>query len=279
VTDSTGGLSDKNRLAPWAIRNAGVRSSAVDPVDYNFAHSMAAFAATSKSGLVQQTRDAVLTTHNAPAADFNQCFLKTPTYKLARTLSRVDEFQARAGVPLRLHAVTEPENVGRALEAHGATQGDSVPAMTMDLTDFSSGKPPDALEILLASTPDDLAAVGRIAFAAFGYPVALAPIAFTEDLMALPHVELFLGKVAEEPACCSMLLRTGAVAGIYWVGVEDRFRNRGFGAAITRHAAIVGRQKGCELAALQASRMGEPVYQRIGFRTVRRYGRFDLPVR
>jgi ribosomal protein S18 acetylase RimI-like enzyme len=75
-----------------------------------------------------------------------------------------------------------------------------------------------------------------------------------------------------------MLLTTGHIAGLYWVAVDARFRGRGLGAAITAHAANAGRARGCELASLQASPAGEPVYRRMGFTTVRHYLRYDLPL-
>jgi hypothetical protein len=46
----------------------------VDPIDYNFAHSLACFVGTSKTGEVLESPDAVLTNSRAPVAEFNQGF-------------------------------------------------------------------------------------------------------------------------------------------------------------------------------------------------------------
>jgi GNAT superfamily N-acetyltransferase len=88
---------------------------------------------------------------------------------------------------------------------------------------------------------------------------------------------LFVGYVEDEPACCSLLLITGDWAGIYWVGSLERYRRRGFGAAVTAHAVNAGLAAGCRSATLQASKLGEPVYRGLGFTTVRQYLRFDFP--
>jgi hypothetical protein len=115
----------------------------------------------------------------------------------------------------------------------------------------------------------------KTAFGSFGFPVELAPVALTDALMRLPHITMFVGYVDGEPACCSLLLITGSVAGIYWVGSVERHRRRGFGAIVTAHAVHAAAAQRCRSAILQASKMGEPVYRRIGFETVNQYLRFD----
>ena len=70
---------------------------------------------------------------------------------------------------------------------------------------------------------------------------------------------------------------TADIAGIYWVATLERFRGRGFGAALTWQAAWAGREQGCRVASLQASQLGQSVYARMGFVHDRDYARFDAP--
>lgn len=135
------------------------------------------------------------------------------------------------------------------------------------------------MTVLTVQTDGDLSEFGQLAFGTFGFPIDIAPIAFTADLCAVPQIDLFLGRVDGVPACCSMLLSTGTVAGIYWVGVDSRYRRQGLGSAITRHALRVAVDRGLTVATLQASKRGEPVYRRLGFETVRSYLRFDRDAR
>jgi GNAT superfamily N-acetyltransferase len=137
--------------------------------------------------------------------------------------------------------------------------------------------PSDGLTIRQIADATGLADFQAAAFGSFGFPVELAPVALTEELMRLPHVALFVGYVDQDPACCSLLLITGDVAGIYWVGSVERYRRRGFGAAVTAHAVRAAGAQCCRSAILQASKMGEPVYRRLGFETVTQYSRFDSP--
>ena len=52
-------------------------------------------------------------------------------------------------------------------------------------------------------------------------------------------------------------------------------RGRGLGEAITWEAVKAGIAAGCELASLQASALGRPVYERMGFETPLHYVHFE----
>ncbi|MDH5671231.1 MAG: GNAT family N-acetyltransferase [Myxococcales bacterium] len=165
--------------------------------------------------------------------------------------------------------------MGPVLLALGYAPVDPVPVMVLGPllgVDFCV----DGLELERVEDVTALAEFGETAFETFGFPVEVAPVAMTEDLLVCPEIELYLGRLDGVPVCCSMLLVTGDVAGIYWVGVREGQRRKGLGAAVTAHAVNAGRARGCAVATLQASAMGAPVYTRMGFETVRRYLGFDL---
>lgn len=56
-----------------------------------------------------------------------------------------------------------------------------------------------------------------------------------------------------------------------WVGTDVAYRRRGIGRAVTRAATNAAFDMGATLLSLQASPMGYPVYERMGFRTVTSY--------
>ena len=93
-----------------------------------------------------------------------------------------------------------------------------------------------------------------------------------------PAVSMYVGYVEGRPAATSCLITTGAVAGIYWVSTLEEFRGRGFGAAISAHAIRVGQSLGCDMATLQASPLGRPVYERMGFEVTDDYRNYEVPV-
>jgi predicted GNAT family acetyltransferase len=55
------------------------------------------------------------------------------------------------------------------------------------------------------------------------------------------------------------------------VATPPEHRGKGYGAAVTARAVLEGFGQGADLAGLQASALGEPVYRRMGFREVLRY--------
>jgi GNAT superfamily N-acetyltransferase len=245
----------------------------MDAFDYNFAHSIGVFASTSKTGEVLEARDYLIANTKAPVAEFNQGILKQPHYKLARTLDRVLAYYSRAKVPFRLHVPVEDDGVTAKLLARRFERGPDLPVML--LRERARAVEVPGLTVKQVASGSGLEHFQRIAFESFGYPVEIAPVALTDDLAGLSHVALFVGYFGEEPACCSMLLITSDVAGIYWVGTLAAHRSRGLGAAITAHAAHQGFARGCKIACLQASPLGAPVYHRIGFEHARSYLRFD----
>ena len=81
----------------------------------------------------------------------------------------------------------------------------------------------------------------------------------------------FLLRLDGEPVASSALLpgpRASGLAGIFCVGTLDPLRGRGLGAIVTEAAMDAARDAGAQVVVLQASEMGRPVYERLGFDTV-----------
>jgi len=252
----------------------------MDAADQNFARSVGVFAASGKTGEAVDALDYVLGNSRAPVAEFNQAFLKRPDYKLTRAIDRMFAYYAHAGVPFRVHVRAESTDACDLLGQRGLTEKRKLPVMVLDGARCATLQPVSGLEIrrVGSGTADPvLADFQRVSFESFGYPAKLGPVAMTPELASQPGAQQFVGYIDGEPACCSMLLVTGEMAGIYWVGTLAGFRARGLGAAITAHAVEVGRKLGCTEACLQASDMGAPVYTRLGFRQLRAYAMFETP--
>ena len=104
----------------------------MDPVDFNFAHSINVFGSSSKTGEVLEARDFVLSNTKAPIAELNQSMLKTPRYKLARTLDRVQAYYAQAKVPFRVMLPSDDAAVTSELLARGFTRQPDLPCMVFE---------------------------------------------------------------------------------------------------------------------------------------------------
>ena len=91
------------------------------------------------------------------------------------------------------------------------------------------------------------------------------------SLVSDPDVEVFTARLDGRPAGTSIAIRTGEVSGVYGVGPAPQARRRGVGTAATWAAVEAGRAWDCDTIVLQATDMGLPIYERMGFRTVVRY--------
>lgn len=89
-----------------------------------------------------------------------------------------------------------------------------------------------------------------------------------EDLGLTGDVPLFhyLGFYREKPVAVASLFPTAGVGGIHFVGTLPEFRGRGFGREITLFAMRQAQLAGFSWAVLRASKMGESIYRRIGFK-------------
>jgi hypothetical protein len=84
----------------------------------------------------------------------------------------------------------------------------------------------------------------------------------------------WIGYEGDHPVTTAVSTVGEGVVGIYFVATLSEARGRGYGAAITDAAARVDPSLP---ALLQSSDLGRPVYERLGFETVSRYGLWLRP--
>ncbi len=87
-------------------------------------------------------------------------------------------------------------------------------------------------------------------------------------VLAVPRLDLWLGRVEGRPVAVSMGFREAGVLGIYGVATVPAMRRRGYATAMTQRALAAASDLP---AVLQPSTMAEPLYERLGFR---RFGAF-----
>jgi GNAT superfamily N-acetyltransferase len=245
--------------------------------DVNYWLASAAFFGTSRRGGVTESHDLLLWHCGFPQTDFNVAFPKRPDADLDVSLATAERHFESVGLPYTVEFRAEGlVRCDPPLRRAGFEPVGETPAMVL-----IDPRPPPAsasgLEVVPVAGPEDLADFQRTSFLGFGLPERAGALFLTEQLLALPGVTLYLGRVDGEPVCTSALVQTGEVAGIYWVATLPDFRGRGLGAAITWAAVQGGVDRGCRVASLQASAMGAPVYIRMGFDTPTHYVKYQQP--
>ena len=76
----------------------------------------------------------------------------------------------------------------------------------------------------------------------------------------------FLGLLNGKPVSTSLLVLHEDAAGVYMVATLKEARRKGAGFAMTREPLLLARDVGHRVAVIEASEMGFPVYERLGFR-------------
>lgn len=166
------------------------------------------------------------------------------------------------------------------LAAQGFTAHADLPAM---LADTPLPMPPTAQgwRIELLTQAKDLPAFVNVcakAYATLGLPEFMTPSFFvhTQGLLA-PDVSIALARNAQgQVAATAMVLHTGEVAGLYWVGTLPEARGAGLAAACTAAVTNLALERGAKGVTLQATHLGEPTYRRLGFREYGRMTRWSL---
>jgi GNAT superfamily N-acetyltransferase len=55
---------------------------------------------------------------------------------------------------------------------------------------------------------------------------------------------------------------------VWWVATVPEARGRGLAPGLMRRALAAGRERGCGVTTLQATKVGQPVYERLGYRSL-----------
>lgn len=212
-----------------------------------------------------------------PNRQFNVFFVKEKTSTPLKLLQKGEEFFKSRELPFRISFRDGLEkDFLPLLSERGYKENRPETVMTLlDLPDKNVF--PGDLDIRRVSGAGELAHFQEIVEKSYSLPGGSGPFVVTERIVNLPDTEMFVGYADNQPACTSMLIKTGPVAGIYWVATLERFRNRGFGKAVTVESLVAGRNRGCTFASLQASVMGKPVYRRIGFDNPYNYRNYNSP--
>jgi len=113
--------------------------------------------------------------------------------------------------------------------------------------------------------------------AGFGSDRAVALGTACPDILDRPECVVYVGFSEGRPVVSGLGWQSGRTIGVYSIATVQSARRRGYGAAMTARVVADGVDAGCDVAALQASEMGLPIYERLGFRTVVRYAAYADP--
>ncbi|MBI1331643.1 MAG: GNAT family N-acetyltransferase [Armatimonadetes bacterium] len=154
----------------------------------------------------------------------------------------------------------------------GFSEPSKTPAMAVDLAELNQTAMPDGYTFHRLMPHQDARPWMRAAEESFQVPYAVCEIlcSFEGESEGRPDddVQFFMAMCEDEVVAVSALVLADGVAGMYCVGTLPDHRGKGLGAHLTAEPLRLARNLGYRVGVLQASKLGYPVYERLGFRTV-----------
>jgi GNAT superfamily N-acetyltransferase len=241
------------------------RSAAIELQRRSLAAFVRMLAAGSKDAVLFE-RDGVLGSIVPACPD--RSVINSATYRDAGSLeAALDELAAaheQAGV--RAWTVWVPEDERDAatqLEAAGHRLDATPMAMTLEL----AGLPDPETEELDWDDRATTADAGRINDLAYGFQARTFGAAIADLPPDLP-LRLYQARVDGEPASVMATLDDGDDCGVYFVATLKEHRGQGLARRLMHAALAQARDRGLRTSTLQSSKLGYPVYERLGFEAI-----------
>jgi GNAT superfamily N-acetyltransferase len=160
-----------------------------------------------------------------------------------------------------------------AAEAAGLQSVYEMPEMVLERRAEVQPLPP-GVELRQLSSDRDAEDYWRIAaasYATLGFPPETFGFYADHAGLRAENVAAFIAYLDGKPVSIAMTIVNHDVAGIYWVGSLEEARGMGLGRATTAATTNAGFDMGADLASLQASPMGRPIYSAMGYESVYDY--------
>ena len=157
-----------------------------------------------------------------------------------------------------------------AADAAGLQFVYAMPEMTLTAPVQTPALPPgtELRRLTTGEEAEDYWRVATTSYASLGFPPEVFAGYTDHSGLLAGNVAAFLAYLEGEPVAIAMTIVSDGVAGIYWVGTLEQARGKGLGRAVTAAATNAGFELGADLASLQASPMGKPIYEAMGYETI-----------
>jgi GNAT superfamily N-acetyltransferase len=170
----------------------------------------------------------------------------------------------------------EDQDLAAAVAAAGLQLVYAMPEMVLEAPVDELPLPSGAelRQISEAGQAEDYWRIATASYASLGFPAEVFGWYSNHAGLLAENVAAFIAYLDGEPVSIAMTIVSHGIAGIYWVGSLEQARGKGLGRAVTAAATNAGFALGAQVASLQASPMGKPIYEAMGYETVFDYRLF-----
>jgi hypothetical protein len=167
----------------------------------------------------------------------------------------------------------EDRDLVAAAEAAGFQLVYEMPEMTLGERLAPPEFPPGAelRKLTAVEQATDFWQVATTSYSSIGFPPEVFAGYTNHAGLIAENVVAFIVLLDGEPVSIAMTMVSHGVAGVYWVGSLEQARGKGLGRAVTVAATNAGFELGADVASLQASPMGKPIYEAMGYETAFEY--------
>ena len=209
--------------------------------------------------------------------EYNIVLISKPIADVDAFCSQVKTFFGKNKLPFRLLCRYNIEPAMKTIvDQLSLRQTEDFPAMAIASDEYRPPAITAELDLVKVQHADQVAGFQQVAAEAYGLDLNIVKLILTETFFNSAKVDAFIGYVNNTPASTALLFKEADIAGIYWVATATQFRQMGLAEALTAATIEAARQEHYATVILQASKMGYPVYKRMGFITIP-YQQFDSP--
>jgi len=233
--------------------------------DANFIAAIRLMAEVAPGGTVDQVGPMTVAITGVPGPFFNATWLLEPG-----DASMLDDAVQRlrsTGLPFMVHVSDDLPDRAAYAATTGLTYESVLPCFAIEPGPIPPAPPELEIRRVVA---DDWEPLMDVTAAGFGMPRQLLDMLYAPHMLDRPDVRAYLGFVDGRPVATSVSIRTGGTVGVYNIATIPAARGRGYGTALTWEL-LRDAEPGWDVAVLQASEMGRPVYERMGFQLVREF--------
>lgn len=236
--------------------------------DRNFIAAMSVLAQTAPHGSVTRHGPLTVAVTGVASSFFNTVVVTDPA-QVPSLPAAVRALRATA-LPFVVHVRHELASAMAGAPKLGLTNDGLLPCFAIEPRPVPEAPAELSIgRVTPANWSDVLSVVAR----GFGIPAQAVESLYSQRMLEVPSLRAFIGSVAGQPMATSISIRTGDTVGVYSVTTLAEYRGRGYGTAMTWHL-LADADPGWRVAVLQASEMGRPVYERMGFQMVREFAEF-----
>ena len=163
----------------------------------------------------------------------------------------------------------EPKDLASNLEKAGFKR-DETRSMAIEIKDLMIPKCPEGFTVEIPKGTKEVDAWVRLMLDAYGMGSG-----YTDTVVKMVHSQsrrgdyfYYTGLLYGLPVATAMTFLSDGVVGVYCVATDPSARGKGIGSYITAVSLLDAKEEGYEVSILHATRMGYPVYERLGYREI-----------